>query len=212
MTEQEIKSFIAEKVPEGNSLSKIQDMLKSRGVNITFMELRLIASELESGLWKKEDAEKEAERSKADQAAVMAASRNANAGADYPAPGAENGAMAPGMGRGMGRPSDMPAEPYEDGAEEEYASNAPAAAQDAEEVPAPAPAGEESASSGTKVELSPIARPGAVASGTVHFGSGVTADWVLDRTGRIGLDNPTGSPTQQDIQEFQMELQKLFAR
>ena len=213
MTEQEIKSFIAEKVPEGNSLSKIQDMLKSQGVNITFMELRLIASELESGLWKKEDAEKEAERSKADQAAVMAASRNANAGADYPAPGAENGAMAPGMGRGMGRPSDMPAEPYEDGAEEEYASNASAAAQDAEEVPAPAPAGEENTpSSGTTVELSPIARPGAVASGTVKFGSGVTADWVLDRTGRIGLDSPTGSPTQQDIQDFQMELQKLFAR
>lgn len=214
MTEQEIKAFIAEKVPEGNSLSKIQDMLKSRGVNITFMELRLIASELESGLWKKEDAEKEEERRKADQAASMAGARNAGNGAapaDYPSSGADNGAMAPGMGRGMGRPSDMPPESYEDSENAGYEANPPAAPE--EESRENIPAGEENTpSSGTTVELSPIARPGAVASGTVKFGSGVTADWVLDRTGRIGLDNPTGSPTQQDIQEFQMELQKLFAR
>lgn len=214
MTELEIKNFIAEKVPEGNSLSRIQDMLKSQGVNITFMELRLLASELESGLWKKDDAKKEEERAKADKAAALAGNTASSApgagvGEEDPyagAPGAGMGAMAPGMGRGMGRlPEEedeaLPQESPEEGNAGEMPENTP------ENMPE-----ENKASGGTVVELSPIARPGAVASGTVKFGSGVTADWVLDRTGRVGLDNPTGSPTQQDIQEFQMELQKLFAR
>ncbi|MBR2365063.1 MAG: hypothetical protein IKA79_07665 [Lentisphaeria bacterium] len=207
MTDQEIKAFIAEKVPEGNSLSKIQDMLKSQGVNITFMELRLIASELEAGLWKKDDAKKEEERAKADQAAAMSRGNAAampgasSAGnEEYSSPGAGMGAMAPGMGNGMGR---LPEEPS---ADEDEALPPAGPGEDM-------PSGEEMPSSGgTQVELSPIARPGAIASGTVKFGSGVTADWVLGRDGRVGLDNPSGSPTQQDIQEFQMELQKLFAR
>ena len=47
MDQKQIKEFIAQKVPEGYSLSKIQDMLKEQGVHITFMELRLLASEIE---------------------------------------------------------------------------------------------------------------------------------------------------------------------
>ena len=62
----------------------------------------------------------------------------------------------------------------------------------------------------TTVEVSPIARPGAVASGSVKFGSGVTAEWMLDQYGRLGLDKPTGKPTEQDIKEFQIELQKAL--
>ena len=69
---------------------------------------------------------------------------------------------------------------------------------------APAQAGK------TTVELSPIAKPGTVANGSVKFGSGVTADWYLDQTGRLGLTNNTGKPTETDIMEFQEELQKLF--
>ena len=192
-------------VPEGHSLSRIQDMLKKEGVNITFMELRLIASELETEVWQKEDTRKEEERRKSDEVAL----RNSNsaqqdAAADAPSyPGNAPSSMAPGMGRGMGR---LPEED-ESGAEENMPSGMPPVQEEdpAEEMP-------QEQGGTTRVELSPIARPGAVASGTVTFGSGVTADWVLDRTGRIGLDNPTGSPTQQDIQEFQMELQKLFAR
>ena len=59
MTNQEIKDYIAKMVPEGHSLSKIQDILKKEGVNITFMELRLLASELETEVWQQEDAKKE---------------------------------------------------------------------------------------------------------------------------------------------------------
>ena len=206
MTEQEIKSFIAEKVPEGHSLSKIQDMLKSQGVNITFMELRLLASELEEGLWKKEDEKKDEERAKSDRAAAM------GRGGALGAPGASAGAPA-GNGMGEGIPPEEEAFPPANAQEELPEDDL--AGEEASPLPdGPGePAGEENAPQGkTVVELSPIARPGAIASGTVKFGSGVTADWVLDRTGRIGLDNPTGSPTQRDVQEFQIELQKLFAR
>ena len=58
------------------------------------------------------------------------------------------------------------------------------------------------------VSVSPIQRPGFVVSGSVSFGSGVTADWYVDQTGRLGLDNASGQPDEQDIQEFQIELRK----
>ena len=168
MDQKQIKDFIAQKVPEGYSLSKIQDMLKEQGVHITFMELRLLASEIEEQVWKqteKEDAPPPAEEPAADmpQDDVM----EADAGPD------EDAAPVP------------PAAPQTD---------APAA-----------PRGK------TVVELSKIARPGAAASGTVTFGSGVTAEWIIDQMGRLGLDKASGQPDQQDIREFQMELQKLFA-
>ena len=185
MNTEEIKKFIAEKVPEGYSLSKIQDMLKAENVNITFMELRLLASEIEEEVWKKEDAKKEAEEAKKNPPLPPPASQAPAS----PFPG-ENGQPP------------FPARPVEE-AEEEVPMPRPPAME--EEAPSPA-RGE------TKVELSPIARPGAVASGSVRFGSGVTADWILSQDGRLGLDNPTGQPDQQDIQEFQVELRKLFER
>ena len=181
MNTEEIKRFIAEKVPEGYSLSKIQDMLKAENVNITFMELRLLASEIEEEVWKKEDAKKEAEEAKKNP----------------PPPPQEP--VSPFPGENASPP--FPARPVEEEKEEVPMPRPPAVEEEA------APARGE-----TKVELSPIARPGAVASGSVRFGSGVTADWILSQDGRLGLDNPTGQPDQQDIQEFQVELRKLFER
>ena len=71
MDQKQIKDFIAQKVPEGYSLSKIQDMLKEQGVHITFMELRLLASEIEEQVWKqteKDDAPPPAEEPAASMA------------------------------------------------------------------------------------------------------------------------------------------------
>ena len=169
MDQKQIKDFIAQKVPEGYSLSKIQDMLKEQGVHITFMELRLLASEIEEQVWKQTEKD--------------------DAPAEQPAP-AEAAVMP---------------EPEEE-------------AEDAlppEEDPIPAPAPQQEAAPAaprgkTVVELSKIARPGAAASGTVKFGSGVTAEWLIDQMGRLGLDKASGQPDQQDIREFQIELQKLF--
>ena len=173
MDNNEIKKFIAEKVPQGYSLSKIQDMLKEQKVNITFMELRLLASEIESGIWKETEAKADAAKKK-----------EAPAAAEEPLPGAED----------LPAQDDLPPDGEDASLEEEL----PAAGAD------PAVSGK------TTVELSPIARPGAVASGTVRFGSGVTAEWMLDQYGRLGLDKPTGKPTEQDIREFQVELQKAL--
>ena len=84
-------------------------------------------------------------------------------------------------------------------AEEAKEEEAPAAA----EVPAEAAAGQ------TVVEVSKLMRPGTALSGTVKFASGSTADWYIDQTGRLGLENLVGEkPTQEDIQQFQVELEK----
>lgn len=61
---------------------------------------------------------------------------------------------------------------------------------------------------GTVVEISSLARPGAAMSGSVRFGSGATADWVLDTYGRLTLENAKGQPTPDDVRGFQEELQR----
>ncbi len=64
----------------------------------------------------------------------------------------------------------------------------------------------------TRIEMSKILRPGAMAGGSVVFQSGVTAEWYVDQYGRLGLDKVSGEPTPEDVKDFQTELQKLFAR
>lgn len=164
MDQKQIKEFIAKKVPEGFSLSKIQDMLKEQNVNITFMELRLLASEIEENIWKNSEPE------------------------ETKKPEKEPGEIFP----------DADQEIVGEEGEEEVA------------LPGEPKAGKGAITGKTVVELSKIVRPGSVASGSVKFGSGVTAEWILDQSGRLGLDKPTGKPTEQDIREFQQELQKLF--
>ena len=75
---------------------------------------------------------------------------------------------------------------------------------------AEAPAAEAPEEAGkTVVEISKLVRPGMALSGSVKFASGSKADWYLDRTGRLGLENLVGDqPTQEDIQLFQMELER----
>jgi hypothetical protein len=60
------------------------------------------------------------------------------------------------------------------------------------------------------VEISKLVKPGAVAHGSVKFPSGASGDWILDQTGRLGLENSKGKPTPEDLQAFQEELQKAF--
>ena len=63
----------------------------------------------------------------------------------------------------------------------------------------------------TVVEISKLARPGVAISGSVRFGSGPTAEWFIDNTGRLGLDNlQGGQPTQDDVRDFQRELSQLL--
>ena len=59
MNHEQIKQFVAERVAQGISLSKIQDELTANGEKITFMELRLIASEIDSAELEKLDKKTE---------------------------------------------------------------------------------------------------------------------------------------------------------
>lgn len=86
-----------------------------------------------------------------------------------------------------------PAEPVDEGG-------------DAEEKPPAQPA---AGAGQTVVEISKLVRPGTALSGTVTFRSGSSADWYVDSYGRLGIENLRGEqPTEEDVRDFQAELQK----
>lgn len=102
--------------------------------------------------------------------------------------------------------------------------NAADSAQEASPVEAEGPqsgsAGENEAqaenpgesSGGVRVTVSPIQRPGAVMSGDVVFSDGGMAEWVLDNSGRLGLNpsTPGYTPPQSDLPEFQQKLREAL--
>ena len=77
-----------------------------------------------------------------------------------------------------------------------------------EEKLAPVPTGFVSTSMDT------LTLPGAMVSGKVTFSDGETAIWMLDQTGRPGLDpdTPGYRPVQEDILEFQKQLRDLIQK
>ena len=64
------------------------------------------------------------------------------------------------------------------------------------------------------VTMDHLALPGALVSGKVTFSDGETAVWMLDQSGRPGLDPDTAGyrPSQQDIVEFQHQLRALIEK
>lgn len=102
--------------------------------------------------------------------------------------------------------------------------NAADSAQEASPVDAEGPqsgsAGENEAqvenpgesSGGVRLTVSPIQRPGAVMSGDVVFSDGGMAEWVLDNSGRLGLNpsTPGYTPPQSDLPEFQQKLREAL--
>jgi len=176
MEQNEIKKIIAEQLAKGISLSDIHKLLyNEHKVRMTFMDMRLMASEIESIDWSKSDADAEAKA----------------------APKVDNVEVPGDDEEVFDEDEEMP---------EEEMDNAPSA--DGE--------GSSEKDSGklrgtTSVEVNKIARPGAVLSGSVKFGSGASAEWVLDQLGRIALTNAKGKPDEEDIKEFQAELQKAVS-
>ena len=75
-----------------------------------------------------------------------------------------------------------------------------------EEKPKPTPTGMVS------VTMDTLALPGALVSGKVEFSDGETAIWMLDQSGRPGLDPDTAGyrPSQPDVMEFQKQLRALL--
>jgi hypothetical protein len=64
---------------------------------------------------------------------------------------------------------------------------------------------------GVHVSMDSIAVPGALISGKVTFSDGEKAVWMIDQTGRPGLDpdTPGYRPSQEDIEAFQVQLSEL---
>ena len=164
--EVEIKRFMAEQLQQGLSLSEIQQLVNDKfKVKMTYMDIPILASELDTIDWKALDPRAQAEAAK--KAKEEAEAKAAEAAA----PGPEAADAVPGA--------------------------------------AAAPAGQGS----TVVELSKIARPGMMLSGTVKFASGSTAEWYVDNMGRLGLENLKGEkPTPEDIEAFQVELENVARR
>lgn len=67
---------------------------------------------------------------------------------------------------------------------------------------------------GVSVTVDQVTRPGSLVSGKVKFSDGKSADWHLDQMGRLGLapKEQGYKPSQEDLMEFQAELQNELAR
>jgi hypothetical protein len=65
-----------------------------------------------------------------------------------------------------------------------------------------------------RTSMDTLTLPGALVSGKVTFSDGETAIWMLDQSGRPGLDpdTPGYSPSREDIQEFQLQLRDLIQK
>ena len=76
------------------------------------------------------------------------------------------------------------------------------------EKPAPIPTGF------VTTTMDSLTLPGAMVSGKVTFSDGETGVWMLDKTGRPGLDPDTEGyrPTAEDIKEFQVQLRDLIQK
>ena len=63
---------------------------------------------------------------------------------------------------------------------------------------------------GLSLEVDRVVKAGALASGTVTFSDGVRASWMIDQMGRLALDASQKGyrPSQEDIQEFQVSLER----
>lgn len=169
MDNNKIKTIVAELTAKGLSLSDIQKILvNDYKLQITFLDLRILASELENVDW---DAN--SKKTKEEAAPAPKADAEASEESDL-------------------SEEDSTVEPAEENAGADLSQN-------------------QEGKGTTVVELSKLVRPGAVANGTVKFASGVTAEWILDQYGRLGLDKPTGKPDQNDIAEFQKELQRILS-
>lgn len=77
-----------------------------------------------------------------------------------------------------------------------------------EEKPAPVPTGK------VTVTMDTLTLPGALVSGKVTFSDGESAIWMLDQSGRPGLDpdTPGYRPSEEDIMEFQIQLRALIQK
>lgn len=63
------------------------------------------------------------------------------------------------------------------------------------------------------VDVDAVVRPGSLVSGSVVFSDGVKLGWQLTSAGQLGLipgDDPEYRPSNEDVQEFQSQLEEVL--
>ena len=77
---------------------------------------------------------------------------------------------------------------------------------------ADAPAPDVAAAGDVSVSVDSITLPGTLVSGKVTFSDGETGVWMIDQSGRPGLDpdTPGYRPSQEDVMEFQTKLRAVL--
>ena len=77
-----------------------------------------------------------------------------------------------------------------------------------EELKAAVPTGK------VEVTIDELVLPGALVSGRVSFSDGEGGTWLIDQSGRPGLDPDSANyrPTPEDIAEFQVQLRALLQK
>ncbi|MGC4015276.1 MAG: hypothetical protein QM755_12280 [Luteolibacter sp.] len=77
-----------------------------------------------------------------------------------------------------------------------------------EALEAPVPTGK------VEVTIDELVLPGALVSGRVSFSDGEGGTWLIDQSGRPGLDpdTPNYRPSQEDIAEFQVQLRAVLQK
>ena len=67
---------------------------------------------------------------------------------------------------------------------------------------------------GVTISVDALVRSGALISGKVTFSDGKKAEWYLDQYGRLGLipEEQGGKPSEEDLKEFQAQLQILLQK
>ena len=113
------------------------------------------------------------------------------------------------------KPEPKPATPPPKQEQEQPEEPDPYADEDEADVgEAPAAPQDGVAASKVSVTLDKIVVPGAMVSGNVAFSDGVTARWMIDQTGRFGIEpsKPGYQPSQADMRAFQASLRAELQR
>jgi hypothetical protein len=182
----EQKQTVASWVAAGDNLSAIQKKLTEHfKISMTYMDVRFLVDDLDLAL--------------KDPAPKVDTSDVSKAQPTKPKPAAAKTPPAPGASGTARSDQDLP-EDLEDGE----------LADDANAFP------EEPIPGNVVVEVNKVNLiPGALASGTVKFSDGVTADWIVDNQGRPGftkVSQPGYRPTPADGQAFMQELSAALQR
>lgn len=90
----------------------------------------------------------------------------------------------------------------------------PAATATEPAAPAPQPVPSAAPADGSKpvVTLDDLQLPGTLISGKCAFPSGTNGSWQIDQMGRFGWTELSGTPTQPELQAFEMELRAILSR